>query len=87
MCQVVANKMLQVLGSCTLYPKAKGQFEKSASRGDCDAIWNYYNQIVKQRPDVGRGIQRSGGKPVESVRREIEQLYVEHQGNSKTRSR
>ena len=79
--------MLRVLSGCTLYSKAKRYFENAASRGDCDAIWHYYSRIIKQRPDVGRGIQRAGGTPVESVRVEMERLYGEHQQNAKARSR
>ena len=71
--------MFKVLSACTLYPKAKSRFEKSAARGDCNAIWSYYQRIVRDRPDVGQGIKRSGGKPVESVKAEIESLYSQHQ--------
>jgi hypothetical protein len=86
MCQAVANKMLETLKACTLFPRAKGYFERAASRGDCDAIWAYYSRITKERPDVGRGIRSSGGTPVESVRAQLEQLYQQHQpGNRSTR--
>lgn len=87
MCQTVANKMLHLLNTCTLYPRAKGYFERSASRGDCDAIWAYYSRIVQDRPDVGRGIKRTGGKPVESVKVELERLYGEHQVNARPKGR
>jgi hypothetical protein len=78
-CQAVADKMLRALKGCTLYPRAKGYFEKAASRGDCDSIWWYYSRIVRDRPDVGRAIQDGGGQPVESVRAEMERLHQEHQ--------
>src|SRR5438876_477446 len=83
MCQVVASKMLQTLKTCTLYPKASKYFESAASRGDCDAIWAYYSRLVRDRKDVGRGIQSSGGRPIEHVRSEIEHLYEYHRANTK----
>lgn len=78
MCQVIAGKMLQTLKSCTLYARATATFERSAARGDCDAMWAYFNRCIKQRPDVGGGIRRSGGKPIESVEPDMRRLYEEH---------
>lgn len=87
MCQAIAERMLRTLKTCTLYAKANAYFERSAARGNCDAMWGYYDRLVRERPDVGRGIQRSGGKPIETVRREMERLYQEHRNNVKVGNR
>jgi len=42
-------------------------------------MWHWYMHCVEDRKEVGRGIARSGRRPLEDLRPEMERLYAEHQ--------
>lgn len=78
MCKKIARDMLTLLETCDLWPRARSKFHDRANHDDCDGIMRWYRYWVAKRPDVGRSIKRSGLKPIEDVREELEAVYARH---------
>ena len=76
MCQQIATVTMKVLETCDLYDVVEPKFRALAKDGDCLGMQRAYRYWLRTRPDIGRSIEASGGKPLERVEDLMTRLSV-----------
>jgi hypothetical protein len=75
MTKAVKARVLFAVLSCAPMGRSKEQFRQYADTGDVEALWEYYQQAIKTRPDIKRGVESSGEISFEMLKPAMEAIY------------
>lgn len=70
-----AQDMLRIISQAPMSKQVRNRFEEFAANGDAGGMYQYFDNCLKNKPQVGEQVEKSGHKSFESMANEVKSIY------------